>query len=273
MRSGTVLCIVALLGGCAAAPTLPSLVEQRQIYEQRAMGRYGTGDLVDAERNFREAVQWAELADDRAALIANLLNLGAVYGELGDHPAAVQAYGRALDLAALEQRTLLELHALAGLAEIRYRQRDRTGAAGLYQRLIAHPGIRGHRDLQVMALNGLALCAMQSGDMDAAAGYLTRAEALGETAATLLNRATLDLRRGALALAEAAARRALELDRDSGYVPGIAGDLEVLGEVARLNGDAQQARLYFTQSLSLYQQLKSPASIERVRRRRAALSP
>lgn len=274
MRSVLILGIAVslALSACASGPNLPSLVEQRQVLEQRALGRYEGGDLVDAAHNFRQAVQLAELADDRNALITNLLNLGSVESERGHHDAALRAFERASSLAALEHRDDLELRAVAGLAEVNYRLNNNEDAALLYRRLIEHPATRGDRELQIMAWNGLALCALDEGDLDAAARHLAHAESLGETAATLLNRATLELRRGDLATAEKAVRRALALDRASGYVAGIAGDLEVLGEVTRLGGDEGEAQLYFSQSLSLYQQLQSQAAVERLRRRQQALS-
>ena len=262
----------SLLGGCASEPTLSTLIEQRQVVEQRALGRFESGDLVNAAQNYRQAAQLAELADNRVALVTNLVNLGAVEHQLGNYDAGLLAYERALRLAAMERRADMELRAIAGLAEINYRQGNRDVAKELYQQLIDHPAARGDSELQIMALNGLALCLLDGNDTDAATRYLARAEALGETPATLLNRATLELRRGELAGAEKAARRALELDRASGYVPGIASDLEVLGELSRLSGEEEEAHLYFTQSLSLYEQLRSPSAILRLRQRRDALS-
>ncbi|QKK12470.1 MAG: tetratricopeptide repeat protein [Pseudomonadota bacterium] len=171
----------SLLGGCASEPTLSTLIEQRQVVEQRALGRFESGDLVNAAQNFRQAAQLAELADNRVALVTNLVNLGAVEHQLGNHDAGLLAYERALRLAAMEQRADMELRAIAGLAEINYGQGNRDVAKELYQQLIDHPAARGDSELQIMALNGLALCLLDGNDTDAAARYLARAEALGET--------------------------------------------------------------------------------------------
>ncbi len=260
------LCAV-LVGGCASAPTLPTLVEERHVYEQRALDRYASGELADAVANFRQAVRFAELADDRNALMVDLLNLGAVADESGLGDDAAQAYRRAHSLAQVTGRSDLELQALNGLAQVRYRAGDCAQASQLYATLLSHPAATGDNRGRIMALNGLALCAMQEERLEAAEDYLTQAASLGERPATALNRATLALKRDRAEEAERAARRALELDRSAGYVPGIANDLELLGEALRRQGRADEAHLSLTQALALYRQLQNADAVQRVQRR------
>lgn len=274
MRGFFALCwlvLASVIAGCAAAPALPTLVEQRQVLERRAMGRYEGGDLQAAAHNFREAVQLAVIADARPAIIVNLLNLGAVESEQGHYEAAAEAFERAANFAEKEHDSASQLRAMAGKAELDYRQGRHASAESLYQRLAAHPAAQGNRDLQRLAFNGLTLCALEIGNEVRAETYVVRAEALGEAAATLQNRATLELRRNALDAAQRAAQRALELDRASGYILGIAGDLELLGEVARRRRADEEAQLYVTQSLALYEQLGMQSAVERLRQRRDAL--
>lgn len=270
MRAVAAVCGVALgtLVGCASAPTLPTLVEQRQVYEQRAQDRYQSGELADAVANFRQAVHLAELADDSDALLTDLLNLGSATSEFGRYEAAAAAaaFERARKLATVDGRDELALRAMVGVAQVDYRRGDHAGAQALYQQVMERSP-SGDRQVRNMALNGLALCALAGGDMDAADRYLTQAQALDDSASTALNRATLALRRGRVEDAERAANRALTLDRSAGYVPGIANDLEVLGEAQRRLGKDQEARLNFTQALSLYEQLQASAAVDRIRRR------
>lgn len=271
--------LLLLLQGCASAPAQAPLEEARQTYEDRARNRFETGDLTAAAYNFRRSVELAEMADDRVSLVTSLLNLGGTLSLLDRHADAGAAYRRAGELASLYDLPDLEVRASSGLAELAYRRGDMLEAGARYRRLIDHPGIHRHPMAHGSVLNGLALSLLAQGRLDEAERHLRTAESLlaslsaSGQSATLLNRATLELRRGSLERAAGAARSALTIDRENGYTPGIAADLELLGQVMQRRGDHAGARLHFDQARNLYEQLGLRSSAARAQSLLKSLSP
>ena len=278
-RGWCLIGIVLMLQACASAPPQAPLEEALRTYEERARNRFETGDLSAAAYNFERSVALAEMANDHASMVTNLLNLGGTLSLMGQQRDAETAYQRAVKLAALNDQTEMEIRALSGLAELAYRRGDLVGATAQYQQLLHHPDLVRHPMVDGAVRNGLALSAMAMGRLEQAERHIQVGESLMSSltaagqSATLLNRATLELRRGALSVAADAAESALAIDRESGYTPGIVADLELLGQIGRRQGNLGEARIYFGQALSLYQRLGLASDAKRVQLLLDSLSP
>ncbi len=278
-RLGAIAGFILLVSACSSAPVQAPLEEARSTYQQRARARFETGDLGGAAHNFRRAFALAEMADDHDSMIANLLNLGGTLTLMGEYDSAGSAYQQAKRRASLHHKPEWEMRALSGLAEIAYRKGNAGVAAERYRQLLDHPGTRSDVAVRSTALNGLALSEMSTGNLEAANQHLKEAEALipsvsaSGKSATLLNRATLELRQDSFASAARAANAALAIDREIGYTPGIAADLELLGRINEKQGKVAQARLYFTQALNLYKHLEQNEASVRVQSQLESLSP
>lgn len=259
------------LGGCASTPLRPPLVESYQAFESRAQENVATGNVPAALTDAREALHAAELADNRAAMVTNLLNIGVLQTELGAYDAARSAYARAHQIAMWRADDLATAQAASGLAEVAYRQGDLQTAYRAYRRLAEDPSVTANGALHVVVLNGLALSAAALDRMDEARQLLAEAQRFAGSApktalaATLLNRATLELRSGRLDRADQAARQALEIDRRAENTVGIAADLDLLGQIAARRGQAATAAMYRRQTLVLYDRLGAAVAAQRVR--------
>lgn len=271
--------LAALLQACGSAPTQPPLQEALQTYEERARGRFETGDLSGAAHNFDRAVTLAEMAANQDAVIVNLLNLGGTLTLLGEYSQAEPVYRRAEKEAVLQVKPEWEIRALSGLAELAYRRGDDAEAQNRYRAILQHPAASRHIAVRGTALNGLALLALRANRLEEADSALQQAEALlaslsaSGRSATYLNRALLELKRTNHRRAFNAAETALSIDREAGYTPGIAADLDLLGQIRQAMGDGEESRLYYRQALNLYEQMGQGVAAKRLQVLLNSLSP
>lgn len=253
---GGALLAVGLLAGLAACggPALTPLQSQYQRSAERAQRYYARGELPQALQGFQDSLRWAEIADDRPAIVAQALNVGAVALALGEWSLAEQSLRGALRAAAALPDSASLLQARLGLAEIQLRHGRFAAARTEFQHALDEGRERRDNAAMLAALNGLGLAYKGLEQEREARWFLDEAEMLARSsgerrllAATLANQASLALRAGEIRQAEAALAEAVELDREAENLPGLAHDLALLARVRQEQGDARGA-------LELYRQ-------------------
>lgn len=250
-----------LLAGLTACsgPALTPLQLQYQREEERALRTYARGELARALAAYQESLRWAEIADDRPAMMAQALNVGAVALALGDWALAERSFHRAQRLALTLSDPRGELQARLGLAQAGLRQGRFEIARRLFQQALDDARDRDVAAVLV-ALNGLGLTQQELGQTQAARAALAEAEPLARAhgdqrllAATLTNRAALALRAGEVDQAEPYLEEAVELDRRTENLPGLAHDLLLLARVRQHQGDASAASALEQQAHTIIQ--------------------
>lgn len=238
-----------LLAGLAACggPTLTPLQSQYQREAERALRYHARGELPRALAASQESLRWAEVADDRPAMLTQELNVGALALALGDWALAERSFQRAQSMAATLSDSADESRARLGLAEASLRQGRVDDARRAFQQAL--DDARG-RDAAatLVALNGLGLAHQALGQTPAARVALAEAEPLARAqddrrllAATLANRAALALRTGEVEAAGRFLEEAVDLDRAAENLPGLAHDLLLLARVRERQGEASAA--------------------------------
>ncbi len=240
---GLLLAGLAACGGPAPTP----LQSQYQRETERALRYHARGELSRALAAWQESLRWAEVADDRPAMLAQELNVGALALALGDWALAERSFQRAQLMAAALSDSVNESRARLGLAQVSLRQGRFGDARWAFQQVL--DDIRG-RDAAaaLVALNGLGLTHQALGQTSAARAALAEAEPLARVhgdrrllAATLANRAALALRAGEVESAGRSLEEAVELDRAAENLPGLAHDLLLLAQVRERQGEARAA--------------------------------
>ena len=240
-------------------PGLTPLQTQYQQSEERALRYHARGELSQALQAFQESLRWAELADDRAAIVAKALNVGRVALTLDAEPLAVQSFQRAQSTATTLGDAACGLRASLGLAQIDL-QRGRFDAA---QAAFAQTLIEARRQRDdaaaLAALNGLGLAQKGLGQWPAAQQTLNEAEALARShgdrqllAATLANQGGLALQTGETDRAIPALEEAVALDRETENLLGLEHDLRLLAQARQRQGNPAAA-------LELYRQARTIA--------------
>jgi tetratricopeptide (TPR) repeat protein len=238
-----------LLAGLTACggPALTPLQSQYQREAERALRYHARGELPRALAAWQESLRWAEMADDRPAMLTRTLNIGALALALGDWALAERSFQRAQAMAAALSDSADESRARLGLAQVSLRQGRFDDARRAFQQVLDEA--RG-RDAAaaLVALNGLGLAHQALGQTSAAWAALAEAEPLARAqddrrllAATLANRAALALRLGEVEAAGRSLAEAVELDRAAENLPGLAHDLLLLARVRERQGEADAA--------------------------------
>ena len=238
--------LLAALTACGG-PALTPLQSQYQREAERALRYHARGELPQALAACRESLRWAEIADDRPAMLTQELNVGALALALGDWTLAERSFQRAQPMAAALSDSTSELQARLGLAQVSLRQGRFDDAQRAFQQVL--DDVRG-RDVAaaLVALNGLGLARQALGQTAAAQAALAEAELMARAqgdqrllAATLANRAVLALRTGEVESAGRSLTEAVELDRAAENLPGLAHDLLILAQVRQRQGEARAA--------------------------------
>ncbi|MDG4597381.1 MAG: tetratricopeptide repeat protein [Candidatus Contendobacter sp.] len=242
--AGLVLTGLMACGG----PALTPLQSQYQRETERALRYHARGELPRALAAYQESLRWAEIADDRPAMLTQELNIGALALALGDWALAEGSFQRAQSMAAALSDSADESRARLGLAQVSLRQGRYDDARRAFQQALDDS--RG-RDVAatVVALNGLGLANQALGQTPAALAALAEAEPLARTqddrrllAATLANRGALALRAGEVESAKRNLEEAVALDRAAENLPGLAHDLLLLARVRERQGGASAAQ-------------------------------
>jgi tetratricopeptide (TPR) repeat protein len=224
------LCLVHGLVACGSAPPEPSDVESRR---ER---------LLDLNDRAQRAVARGDLRRAEA-LYREAMRIAESFEDF--HSIGVNT----LNLAAVQQ----------ALGE--------TGAAQrVLERVLAVPD-RFEKPLVAQAAGLRAALALQTGDLDAAANWLNRAEveckppACRIQSALLVLRAQLALERGAAAESRELAARALAASRAEGSREEEANALRIGGRAAAAQGNHAEAIAQLDQALAIDKQLALPYKI------------
>ncbi len=253
---GATLLSIGLLAGLAACggPALTPLQSQYQSSEERALRYYARGELPRALQGFQDSLRWAEIADDRPAIVAQSLNIGAIALALGEWSLAEQHLRKVLRVAAALPDPVSLLQARLGLAEIQLRRGRFAAARPEFQHALDEGREQRDNAAVLVALNGLGLTYKGLGQARDARRFLDEAEALARSngekrllAATLANQASLALWAGEIRQAGASLAEAVDLDREAENLPGLAHDLALLARVRQEQANPRAA-------LELYRQ-------------------
>ena len=264
------------LTACGGPAALTPLQTQYQREAERALRYHARGELLAALAACQESLRWAEIADDRPAMLMQELNIGALALALGDWALAERSFQQAQHIAAALSDAMSGLQARLGLAQVRLRQ-DRFGdAQRAFEQALAEA--RGRDAVTVVvALNGLGLAQQALGQTPAAQAALAEAELLARAqgaprllAATLANQAALALRTGQVEAAGQALVEAVALDRTAENMPGLAHDLLLLAQVRRRQGEARAAQELARQARTILQHTGQPYPLPGVDDRPAA---
>ena len=246
---GAVLLAGGLLAGLTACggPAPTPLQSQYQSSEERALRYYARGELPRALQGFQDSLRWAEIADDRPAIVAQSLNVGAVALALGEWSLAERNLRKALRAATALPDPASLLQARLGLAEIQLRRGRFADARTEFQRALDQGREQRDNAAVLAALNGLGLTYKGLGSARSVAIHgrgWALARSSGEKrllAAALANRASLALSVGETRQVDAWLAEAVELDREAENLPGLAHDLALLARVRQEQGDARGA--------------------------------
>ncbi|MEO5349522.1 MAG: tetratricopeptide repeat protein [Magnetococcus sp. YQC-3] len=210
---------------------------------------------------YRKVLHLAELRDDPAGIATALLNLGTVQLVRGDLAEATLQFRQAERRFAVLGDDPSRLQARINLAIIQVRTGEVQKGVEALQQILGQPEAdkRLPPMLQVVALNGLAGGLGDLRQYSQAHATLERADTLAresgiqrELASTRMNRARLQFKQGNLSQAKQALGQALEMDRSTENVLGIAADLHLLGVIADQEGEKEQARDHFRQAGSMF---------------------
>ena len=259
-----------------SGPALTPLQTQYQREAERALRYHARGELLAALAACQESLRWAEIADDRPAMLTQELNIGALALTLDDWALAERHFQQAQQRAAALSDVMGATRARLGLAQVRLRQ-DRFGdAQQAFQQALTEA--RGRDAVTVVvALNGLGLAQQALGQTPAAQAALAEAELLARAqgaprllAATLANQAALALRTGQVEAAGQALVEAVALDRTAENMPGLAHDLLLLAQVRRRQGETRAAQELARQARTILQHTGQPYPLPGVDDRPAA---
>ncbi|MBK8753683.1 MAG: tetratricopeptide repeat protein [Candidatus Competibacteraceae bacterium] len=251
MLTGLLLLLLAACGG----PALTPLQAQYQREQERALRYHARGELPRALQAYQDSLRWAEIADDRAAIVTQALNLGTVALALGEWALAESSFQQAQRTAVELRNVASEWRARLGLAQVSLRQGRFEAALTAFQHALAEVRERDTA-AALVALNGLGLAHQGLEQWSDAYRALREAEILARAhgnerllAATLANQAALALRTGQFSPAATRLDEAIALDRNTENLPGLAQDLALLARVREQMGDGPGA-------LDLYRQAR-----------------
>jgi tetratricopeptide (TPR) repeat protein len=256
------------LAACGG-PALTPLQTQYQREQERALRHAALGQLPRALQAYRDSLHWAELTDNRPAMVAQALNVGVVALSLGEWALAEHGFQQAQRIAAGLQDSASGLQARLGLAQVELRQSRFETARAAFAAVLAEA--RGRDSVTVLiALNGLGLAQQGLEQWPEAEQTLRAAEGLARShgeprllAATLANRAALILRTsGDANQAAVVLEEAVSLDRAAEHLPGLAQDLALLARAREQLGDTQGARDLYQQARTIARHTGQPLPVE-----------
>lgn len=260
------------LAACSG-PALTPLQAQYQRGEERALRYHARGELPQALQAFQNNLRWAEIADNRSAMMAQALNVGAVALALGEGALAEQSFAQARQIAARSADRSHVIRAQLGLAQVALRRKRFEIARAEFQQALAEA--RELRDVAatLVALNGLGLVQKMLGEKDVAREHWREAEVLARAVGekrllgtTLANQATLDLQTGDVRQAILRLEEAIALDRETENLPGLAQDLALLGRAYEQQGDQPNALQHYQQARTIVQHTGQRAELQRYNR-------
>lgn len=269
LLAGGVLLGLAGCGGPAPTP----LQARYSREEERALRYHAAGELPRALRAFQASLATAELIDDRTAILAQSLHVGFTALALGEEALADRNFQRAWRAAVALGDASGMAQARLGLTQVGLMRGEFEAASEAFRRALVEARERSDRAAELVALNGLGLAQKELGRPEESRELFREAEVLARAhgdkrllAATLANRADLALRGGELGQAEPALAEAIELDRSTENLPGLAHDLGLKARASELRGDAPGALELYRQARMIARHTGQQGQAERYER-------
>ncbi|HRD66108.1 MAG TPA: tetratricopeptide repeat protein [Candidatus Competibacter sp.] len=255
-----ILCGMLLGGAGCGGPASTPLQAQYRREEERALRYHAKGELPQALQAFRDSLRWAELADDRPAIMVQSLQIGTVALALGEWSVAEQSFWRAERMAAEIKASEGVLQARLGFARASLMRGRLDVAREAFAKALVEGRERGDEVAALVALNGLGLAQKGLGQPEEAGQLLSEAETLARArgdkrllAATLANRGDLALRIDGPGRAEPYLAEAIQLDRETENLPGLTHDLILLAQVREQRNDLSSALELYRRALAIAQ--------------------
>jgi len=250
--------ILFLVLACGGAPVnlTPEVSHPAMQHLQKGVGLYQRGCFQASLDAFTKAHELFTAADLLPGVAMSLNNIGNVYRYIGDSPSALLFFEEAYEIYIRLDDRDGAIQALSNKAAVLI-QNDRLDAAENTLNA-AETMARASGKIVAHVLNNKGILLMRRQQYDAAEFILQ--EALGATATENLHgSATIYSSLGNL-MAEKAdyetARKlyekALDLDRQSGFHPGLADNLKAIGKVCRQQGLYAQTTDYLQRSVKIY---------------------
>jgi tetratricopeptide (TPR) repeat protein len=260
---GAILLIVTLaVAGCSSAPDEPeSVVETKNSatrYTEFGNAHFSRGDYPLALRFFDLALQDNISVDNLPGIAKSYNSIARVYSAAGDLDEATENADMALVFARLAADPEQEMQGHINKGEIALRGGDENGALAEFERareiITANEGLAN-----AVLLHNLGTLYARQSDFATASRYLEEARVLNdeagdwkELASNHFMMASIASRQGNHEEALTHASTALEFDKRAEYSPGIAADLEALGEISEALNDDEGAYQYYLRALRVY---------------------
>lgn len=257
---------LANCGGPAPTPLQARFLRE----EERALRYHATGELPRALQAFQASLATAELLDDRPAIMAQSLQIGFVALTLAESALAERYLRRALAAATALGDGTGSLQARLGLTQVQLLRGQFEAASDAFRREAAEARERSDRPVELAALNGWGLAEKGARRSAESRRLFLEAEALARVhgdrrllAATLANQADLALATGDVDRAERALAEAIELDRASENLTGLAHDLGLKARASEERGDGSAAAEFYRQARTIARHTGQRGQVER----------
>lgn len=265
--------LALLTAACGSAPPRPSENEEHAVrLNKRAQGAYRSGDLPAALALHEQALAANRAIENVAGIAAELMNIAAIQGQLGNGAAAHAALDEILVRPAVPFSGAQRAEAAYRKAYL-YFETGQRAEAGLW--LAQARVLCGAKECAAdgKAGNLRARIAIEQGDAGAALGHARAALAINdryedraEQGNSLRLMADAALTLGDYLAAEQSYSGALALDKALGVPPKIALDLIGIGRSLHAQGRAAEAVEYFRRAQSVASGAGDRATVELARR-------
>jgi tetratricopeptide (TPR) repeat protein len=257
-----VLLVLLVFTGCSSAPDEPeSVVETKNRatrYTEFGNAHFSRGDYPLALRFFDLALQDNISVDNLPGIAKSYNSIARVYSAAGDLPEATENAEMALVFARLAADPEQEMQGYINKGEIALRGGDEDGALAEFER--AQEIVDTNEEIaNAVLLHNLGTLYARRADFATASRYLEEARRINdeeanwkELASNHFMMASIASRQGNHEEALTHASTALEFDKRAEYSPGIAADLEALGQISEALDDDEGAYQYYLRALRVY---------------------
>ncbi len=261
VRCCSTLLVMVFLTACSVAPSSNPLAEKWHTTRDKAAQLFQECHTESAMAEYRKVLHLAELRDDKPGIATARLNLGTIHLVRGDFREAESQFTQARRGFEALNDAVSRLQSEINLATLQVRQGHFEVGVAAYQPLLRQldqektfPPV-----FHVMIWNGLAVAYGGLDRYPEAHAALDQAEREArergfarDLAATLMNRARIHFKQGALSVARQEVVQVLEMDRSLENLLGIGADLVLLGVIADREGETDSAQNHFRQASHIF---------------------
>jgi tetratricopeptide (TPR) repeat protein len=250
----------------ASYQQLNASLEQAGIQDEIGLTLTLQGELIEALKQFQDALAGARQGEDREAETRTLTHQSRALLRYGEVQRAFALQQRSVEIARSLQQSGFLAEALLGLGHIQLVQDDLKAARRSFEEALAAYRSRGERSGIASALFGLGEALRAGGELGASRErheetFAIRTD-MGEQLAAAESRlalAEIELAQGRAAQAEAAARRELDAFRKLGNAPGEAASTLLLTRSLLSQGRTAEARKTLQGAARLFDASQEPA--------------